>query len=89
MNNFIEKLGDYAKYAEDPDLEEKIIKEKGVFEQDFFSLHAEVQQLRSENELLVDQLNNKSLQMQAVSEEMSDRATLIQMLESKMKEMKL
>ena len=70
------------------DFKEELIKEKEVFEEDFVRLNCEIQQIRSDNESLIDEIKNREEVLKNLEQEISQKSALVNVLEKKINEIK-
>lgn len=68
-------------------MSEQMSKEKDKFEGDFVTLNCEIQQLRSDNETLLDELRIREDNLKLMDKEIQEKAALIQLLEERIKHM--
>jgi hypothetical protein len=69
-------------------LDEKVNKLKEKFENDFVALNCEIQQTRSDNETLLDEIKHREDHLRNINREIQEKASLIQLLETKILELK-
>ena len=70
------------------DFKEEMIKEKELFEEDFVRLNCEIQQIRSDNESLIDEIKNREEVLKNLEQEISQKSALVNVLEKKINEIK-
>ena len=68
-------------------LTEQLAQEKEKFEGDFVTLNCEIQQLRSDNETLLDELKIREENLKVMDKEIQEKASLIQLLEERINNM--
>lgn len=68
-------------------MNEEIIKEKEKFEDDFVKLNCEIQQIRSDNEGLLDDIKVKQSELDEINNKIKEKATLINIIEQRINEM--
>ena len=66
-----------------------VLKDKERFENDFVALNCEIQQIRSENETLIDEIKNKVDHVTFLDQEIQEKSSLIHLLETKISEIKI
>lgn len=64
-----------------------IAQEKEKFENDFVTLNCEIQQLRSDNETLLDELKIREENLKIMDNEIQNKAALIKVLEERINNM--
>ena len=89
IKEFIDLIQKFDQHKVKGDMGESIGKEKERFENDFVSLNCEIQQIRSDNETLLDEIKNKEDHIKYLDKEIQEKSSLIQLLETKIAEMKL
>ena len=62
--------------------------EKSKFETDFVAMNCDIQQIRSENESLMDDIRTREESIKIVDHELQETANLISILEEKVRELK-
>ena len=89
IKEFIELLAKFEQFKSHSEAGNAIAQEKERFENDFVALNCEIQQIRSDNETLLDEIKNKEDHIKFLDKEIQEKSSLIQLLETKIAEMKI
>lgn len=89
IKEFIDLLQKFEQFKAHNEAGAAIGQEKERFESDFVALNCEIQQIRSDNETLLDEIKNKEDHIKFLDKEIQEKSSLIQLLENKIAEMKI
>ena len=89
IKEFIDLLQKFDQFKNNSEAGAAITQEKERFENDFVALNCEIQQIRSDNETLLDEIKNKEDHIKFLDKEIQEKSSLIQLLETKIAEMKI
>ena len=84
LNKNTEKI-----FEGDDDQSKKYREEKLKFENEFVRINCEIQNIRSENETLIDEIKIREDHQQHLDQEISEKNSLVKLLESKIYDIKL
>ena len=87
IKEFIDLLRRFENNKNNDDQKGLIGEEKEKFENDFVALNCEIQQIRSDNETLLDELKIREEHLQNVDKAIQEKASLIQVLEDRINEL--
>ena len=88
IKEFVELLKKFDHFEATSELGKNLVAEKNSFENDFVVLNCEIQQIRSDNETLLDEIKNREEHLKLLDKEIQEKTSLIQLLENKIGEMK-
>jgi len=88
IKEFIDLIKKFDDFKKRSDIGKELEAEKERFENDFVSLNCEIQQVRSDNETLLDEIKNREEHLKNLDREIQEKTSLIQLLEGKIAEMK-
>ena len=89
IKEFIDLLQKFDQLKSSSEVKNAISGEKERFENDFVALNCEIQQIRSDNETLLDEIKNKEDHIKFLDKEIQEKSSLIQLLEGIIAEMKI
>ena len=64
----------FKEYENNNEISDEIIKEKEKFEDDFVRLNCEIQQIRSDNEGLLDEIKVKQGELSSINNKIQEKA---------------
>ena len=88
MQVFGKLLKRFEDFRGDKDLESEVKMNMEKMENDFQALNVEIQKTRMENETVLDQMRQREYKLKKLDKDIKEKATLIQMIEKKMAELK-
>jgi hypothetical protein len=88
IKEFIDLIKKFDDFKKKSDMSKELEADKDRFEKDFVSLNCEIQQVRSDNETLLDEIKNREEHLKNLDREIHEKTSLIQLLETKISEMK-
>jgi len=88
IKEFIDLIKKFEDFKKRSDIGKELESEKERFENDFVALNCEIQQVRSDNETLLDEIKNREEHLKNLDKEINEKTSLIQLLEGKITEMK-
>lgn len=83
IKQFVELINRFKEYEQNHELDKVIKKEKEKFEDDFVKLNCEIQQIRSDNEGLLDDIKVKKSELDEINKKIQEKATLISIIEQR------
>jgi phage shock protein A len=78
-------LKKFEDYKGEPNLEREMLNEKNSFENEFVALNSDIQQIRSDNETLYDEIKKKEMKLKKLIKEVEDKDSLIALLQKNIK----
>ena len=87
IKDFVDLLRKFEENKASEGISGIIGQEKEKFESDFVGLNCEIQQIRSDNESLLDELRIREEHLRNVDKAIQEKASLIQVLEDRIGEM--
>lgn len=89
IKEFIDLIQKFDQHKNNSEIGQSIAREKERFENDFVALNCEIQQIRSDNETLLDEIKTKEEHIKYLDKEIQEKSSLITLLETKIAEMKI
>ena len=89
IKEFVDLINKFDQHKSKSDIGQTILSQKEQFENEFVTLNCEIQQIRSDNETLLDEIKNKEDHIKFLDKEIQEKSSLIQLLETKINEMKI
>lgn len=87
LKQFMDLTQRFKEYEKNNEISNEIIKEKEKFEDDFVRLNCEIQQIRSDNEGLLDEIKVKNKELNEINDKIKDKSQLIQIIEQRITEL--
>jgi hypothetical protein len=85
IKKFVVLLKKFEDYKGEPNLEREMLNEKNSFENEFVALNSDIQQIRSDNETLYDEIKKKEMKLKKLIKEVEDKDSLIALLQKNIK----
>ena len=88
IKDFVDLLAKFDEFQSSNRLNEQVRQEKEKFESDFVKLNCEIQQIRSNNETLLDEIKRRDEALKQLNLDINQKGKLIRLLEDKITKMK-
>ena len=70
------------------DMKQELVMQREQFENNFIALNCEIQQVRSDNELLLDAVRNRETKLKNLDKDIKEKAAFINLIEQKINDLK-
>lgn len=87
IKQFVQLTERFESYEKQHELSEDIVREKKKFEEDFVKLNCQIQQIRSDNEGLLDDIKMKQMELEEINGKINEKAELIQIIEKRINDL--
>ena len=87
IKDFVGLLGRFEECKKEEAVDPQVAAEKEKFESDFVALNCEIQQIRSDNETLLDELRIRDEHIKKIDKDIQEKASLIRILEDSINDM--
>ena len=87
IKDFVSLLGKFEECKKEESVDPQVAAEKEKFESDFVALNCEIQQIRSDNETLLDELRIRDEHIKKIDKDIQEKASLIRILEDSINDM--
>ena len=77
LKQFMDLTSRFKEYEKNNEISEEIVREKEKFEDDFVRLNCEIQQIRSDNEGLLDEIKVKNGELNEIDNKIKEKSQLI------------